>query len=112
MDFDSQAQIERVFLCKPETAIFCKPGCSVMRFSKPALTPQQQLNRLINRGLEIHNRERALRLLEVTSFFRLIPYMRPFQQLDAAGKCFRPGVGLKQIYTLYQFDSRLRQHTM
>ena len=83
-----------------------------MRFTKPALTPQQQLERLIDRGLAIRDQARALRLLEVTSFFRLIPYMRPFQEVHAEERRFKAGAGLDQIYTLYLFDSRLRQHTM
>ena len=83
-----------------------------MRFSKPALTPPQQLERLTEHGLQVRDGNRALRLLEVTSYFRLIPYMRPFQRMDIGGRRFQPGARLDQIYTLYQFDSRLRQLAM
>jgi len=83
-----------------------------MRFSKPALAPQEQLDRLIENGLRVRDGNRALRLLEVTSYFRLIPYMRPFQRMTAEGRRFQYGVGLDQIYSLYQFDSSLRQLAM
>ncbi|MDT8321825.1 MAG: Abi family protein [Xanthomonadales bacterium] len=83
-----------------------------MRFSKPALTPRQQLDRLIDHDLQVRDVNRALRLLEVTSYFRLIPYMRPFQRPTAAGRRFQAETGLERIYSLYQFDSRLRQLTM
>lgn len=83
-----------------------------MHFRKSALTPQQQLDRLIDRGLQVRDNDRALRLLEVTSYFRLIPYMRPFQELTDDGRRFHPDTGLDQIYALYQFDSQLRQLTM
>jgi len=70
-----------------------------MRFNKPALTPQQQLDRLIENGLHVRDGNRALRLLEVTSYFRLIPYMRPFQRGTAEGRRFKDGAGLDQIYS-------------
>jgi abortive infection bacteriophage resistance protein len=84
----------------------------LMRFEKPALTPEQQLDRLMSRGLRVRNLDRALRLLEVTSYFRLIPYMRPFQDETPDGRHFREDTGLDRIYSLYQFDSQLRQLTM
>ncbi|WP_017429345.1 hypothetical protein [Vreelandella jeotgali] len=48
-------------------------------FSKPPLTPEQQLALLEARGLTVNDPERAQRLLEVNTLFRLSPYMRPFQ---------------------------------
>jgi len=83
-----------------------------MRFCKPPLNPQQQLDQLIDRGLEVRDSDRALRLLEVTSYFRLVPYLRPFQYLAENGRRFRAGTGLDRIYSLYQFDSQLRQLVM
>ena len=82
------------------------------RFRKKPLTPQQQLDHLVERGLEVRDPVRALRLLEVTSYFRLIPYMRPFQVQGEAGRAFEDGAQLNQIVTLYEFDSKLRQHVM
>jgi len=38
--------------------------------------------------------------------------MRPFQRGTAEGRRFKDGAGLDQIYSLYQFDSSLRQIAM
>ncbi len=82
------------------------------RFRKVPLTPQQQLDRLRERGLIVRNPVRALRLLEVISYFRLIPYMRPFQVHGDDGRLFKEGVRLNQVLALYEFDSQLRQCVM
>ena len=49
------------------------------QFSKPAIDVSQQIHLLKHRELRINDEERAARFLEVVSFFRLTPYMRPFQ---------------------------------
>lgn len=82
------------------------------RFRKAPLTPQQQLDHLRERGLDVRDPARALRLLEVTSYFRLIPYMRPFQVHGDTGRVFEEGARLNQIVAFYEFDSRLRQLVM
>lgn len=51
----------------------------MMAFNKPAITPEQQLTLLEQRGLSVLDRPRALAFLQSVSFFRLTPYMRPFQ---------------------------------
>lgn len=82
------------------------------RFEKPALTAQEQVDLLIERGLRIHDRERALRLLEVTTSFRLSPYMRPFQYPDDPQHRLRPDAQLSEIMQVYRFDRDLRQLVM
>lgn len=82
------------------------------RFAKPALTAGEQLDLLIERGLHINDRERALRLLEVTTSFRLSPYMRPFQYPDDPEHRFKPNARLSDIMQVYRFDSDLRQLVM
>lgn len=82
------------------------------RFTKPALTAQQQLDLLIERGLQVQDTERALRLLEVTTLFRLSPYMRPFQNPADSAHVFMPGSQLAHIVRIYRFDSDLRQLMM
>ena len=49
------------------------------QFAKPAITPEDQLQLLIDRGLTIQDQDRALSFIKAVSFFRLSPYMRPFQ---------------------------------
>lgn len=82
------------------------------RFTKPALTTHEQLALLLERGLRISDTERALRLLEVTSLFRLSPYMRPFQYSTDTDHYFKPGTQLSKIVRIYRFDSDLRQTLM
>ncbi|MEC9483086.1 MAG: Abi family protein [Halomonas sp.] len=81
-------------------------------FTKPALTTHEQLTLLLERGLHISDTERALRLLEVTSLFRLSPYMRPFQYSTDADHHFKPDTQLAEIVRIYNFDSDLRQTLM
>lgn len=75
-------------------------------FNKPAITPEEQLSLLEERGLTVHDRTRALAFLRAVSFFRLTPYMRPFQ-VDSDHQ-FVPGTGFRQLAELYDFDRRLR----
>lgn len=82
------------------------------RFAKTPLTPAQQLQLLTERGLSVGNHERALRLLEVTTLFRLSPYMRPWQYQKDPEHRFMSGSRLIDIVTVYQFDSDLRQLLM
>lgn len=81
-------------------------------FSKPPLTPEQQLALLEARGLTVNDPERAQRLLEVNTLFRLSPYMRPFQDSSDAEHPFRPGSRLADILSVYRFDGELRQLMM
>lgn len=81
-------------------------------FDKPALSIDEQLQILKNRGLTILDDQRARRLLEVVSFFRLSPYMRPFQSAGNPDHHFCQGATLRQIVTVYRFDSELRNLVM
>uniref|UniRef100_UPI000AE96E9F Abi family protein n=1 Tax=Pseudomonas corrugata TaxID=47879 RepID=UPI000AE96E9F len=80
-------------------------------FDKPALSVEQQLELLKQRGLHIANDDRAMRFLEVVTLFRLSPYMRPFQESDPE-HTFKPGSKLKAIVDIYRFDGSLRRITM
>ncbi|MCI3912827.1 Abi family protein [Pseudomonas viridiflava] len=80
-------------------------------FEKPALSVEQQLELLKQRGLHVANDDRAMRFLEVVTLFRLSPYMRPFQKLDPE-HTFRPGSTLKAVVDIYRFDGSLRRITM
>lgn len=76
-------------------------------FTKPAITPIEQLELLKERGLTIIDEPRSLCFLEAVSFFRLTPYMRPFQ----TGNCdhqFKDGAKFNHLTKLYDFDRRLR----
>ncbi|WP_285352513.1 Abi family protein [Pseudomonas sp. ME-P-057] len=77
-------------------------------FSKPAIDIPEQLALLKQRGLAIQDEGRAHCFLEAVSFFRLTPYMRPFQLSEDAEHGFRPGTRLHALTRLYDFDRRLR----
>lgn len=77
-------------------------------FKKPAIDVHDQLALLKKRGLAIQDETRATCFLESVSFFRLTPYMRPFQCSDDAEHGFRKGAALKDLTRLYDFDRRLR----
>ncbi|KTD11696.1 phage AbiD protein [Legionella gratiana] len=79
-------------------------------FTKPAITPKEQIELLKNRGLIIIDELRSLCFLEAISFFRLTPltpYMRPFQ-IDNVEHNFKSGTKFSQLTNLYDFDRRLR----
>lgn len=77
-------------------------------FTKPAITVADQLTLLKARGLHIRDEARAARFLEAVSFFRLTPYMRPFQLANSPNHDFLPATGFRQLSQLYDFDRRLR----
>ena len=81
-------------------------------FSKPAIDVPAQLELLKLRGLTIHDEPRAELFLQSVSFFRLSPYMRPFQQPDDIDHHFHAGSQFRQLARLYDFDRRLRLLTM
>ena len=81
-------------------------------FQKAPLTPSEQLDLLQHRGLVVHDHQKALRLLEVTTLFRLSPYMRPFQEPGDPSHTFKQGTKLSDVVYVYRFDSELRQLMM
>ncbi len=74
-----------------------------MKFTKPALTFEQQADRLLERGL-MADREVLLRRLNATSYFRLSSCAWPYLE----GERYREGTTLDQVWRLYTFDHRLR----
>ena len=80
-------------------------------FDKPALSVEQQLELLKQRGLQVSNDDHAMRFLEVVTLFRLSPYMRPFQE-QGPEHTFKPGSTLKAVVDIYRFDSSLRHIIM
>ena len=76
-----------------------------MHYAKPALTFEDQLDLLRNRGLTVRDQERALRWLHNVSYYRLSAYCLPFK---AGGDVFRHGTDFNDIAGLYIFDRKLR----
>jgi abortive infection bacteriophage resistance protein len=79
-----------------------------MKFSKPALTVEGQLDLLIQRGLIISDRERALRYLKFIGYYRFSGYMRPLQSRTGGEHEFKSDVRFEDALNLYIFDRKLR----
>jgi abortive infection bacteriophage resistance protein len=76
-------------------------------FTKPPLTWQQQVDRLEQRGMLIHDRQEAEFYLRHLNYYRLIGYTLPFES-DHATHQFRPGTSFRDVLNLYLFDRELR----
>lgn len=74
---------------------------------KPFMTHEQQIDKLKNeKGLEINDKEYALKLLKEHSYFALISgYKAPFK---AKNGNYKLHALIEDIYRLYVFDDKLR----
>lgn len=80
-------------------------------YNKPALTIDQQISLLEQRGLTIPDKARTKRHLGNVSYYRLSAYMLPYRVRDANGNHldqFVPDATWDDIYSLYKFDRKLR----
>ena len=80
----------------------------MISFAKPSISVDEQITLLKNRGLNIQDPQRAKSYLEVISFFRLSPYMRPFQLSNDEKHIFKSNAEFKDVVALYAFDRELR----
>lgn len=81
-----------------------------MKYTKPPLTYQAQIDLLKSRGVVFEDESKAKYQLSNVSYFRLSAYMFPFRK-NTGGKItneFRHGTKWKDIYDLYVFDRKLR----
>lgn len=76
-------------------------------FAKPSLSIDDQVERLIDRGLEA-DPERLRAVLARISYYRLSGYLWWWYEDDAVGERFRPGTTLDSVLDLYRFDAELR----
>lgn len=76
-------------------------------FDKPSLSIDDQVERLIDRGLEA-DPERLRAVLARISYYRLSGYLWWWYEDDAVGERFRPGTTLDSVLDLYRFDAELR----
>lgn len=77
-------------------------------YNKPALTFEEQLNRLKDRGLTINNGPKALHILKNISYFRLSGYWYPFLQEPKSAHRIKEGASFEKAFKLYRFDRELR----
>lgn len=86
-------------------------------YAKPFLDVDGQLNRLVERGLVIDDRERAYRELQAIGYYRLSGYWYPFRQRSSKEgeprpSDFVPGAELAEVIAIYRFDERLRAEVL
>ncbi len=80
-----------------------------VNYTKPALSFQDQLQQLKNRGLVIEDDQKAIFLLENISYYRLSGYWYPLLQEPKSSHIFKPGASFNQSFQLYCFDKELRK---
>lgn len=78
-----------------------------MQYEKGAITIEQQIALLKQRGLIIENDAEAEHFLSHISYYRLAGYWWPFLQ-DKAAHIFKPGSYFRDVISLYEFDRKLR----
>lgn len=81
------------------------------RYTKPALTFEQQLDKLLKRGIQVEREPEALQTLSQVSYYRLSAYWYPFRKRDEDGCVLSnvvQGTNFNQILDLYNFDRKLR----
>jgi len=83
-----------------------------MRYNKPPITVDQQVELLLTRGLTCTDMPRLKRYLASIGYYRLSAYWLPFEQPspDPATRnhSFHPGTSFDQVLGLYIFDRKLR----
>ena len=80
-----------------------------MKYSKPALTREQQADLLISRGM-IGDRDHIISQLSAVNYYRLIGYWHTFR-LPSSHE-FSPNTTFDKVWIRYTFDRRLRLQVM
>ncbi len=78
-----------------------------VRYTHQAITTEQQIDILKERGLLIDDVEQTIKVLDTISYFRLAGYWRHFEA-DRFTHQFREGSSFADIIDLYSFDKELR----
>jgi len=82
-------------------------GC--MKYTKPPLSINEQINLLTQRGMVIPDPQRAARYLSHISYFRLRGYWIPFEKRDnGKDHHFKDGTTFDNVLNLYIFDRKFR----
>ena len=82
-------------------------------FDKPALSIEQQVEKLIAKGMVVNDRELVTHCLQHISYYRLSAYWFPFENpKPQEGGRFKETVTFENILALYEFDRKLRLLTL
>ncbi len=91
----------------------------MVEYSKPWLPVEGQVDRLVEHGLDVGDRDHAARVLEAIGYYRLTGYLYPFRESEEYvtedGRTrirvlsdFRPGTRLVHAEEIIDFDRQLR----
>jgi len=86
-----------------------------IKFSKPPLVIDEQIDLLQQRGLVIDNKDVARHFLQFVSYYRLSQYTYTFEFENSDGSrthVFKENTHFSDIVDLYVFDSKLRTIVM
>ena len=78
-----------------------------LQLDKPPLGHDELVDRLVDRGLDVPDRDRAHRYLRHIDYNRLSPYTIPFQQ-GRPDHMLCEGTSFDSLLDLYVFDRALR----
>ena len=92
--------------------LICRDLLSTLKFTKKPSSIEQQLQLLIQRGMDVGDHDTAMKWLETVGYYRLsaywLPFERPPENGNARSKIFESGATLSAVTDLYVFDRRLR----
>jgi abortive infection bacteriophage resistance protein len=84
------------------------PSAPLIPFNKPALSTEQHIVLLRQRGLAIPDEKRAAHYLDFIGYYRLGIYCKFFQQPGSTEHRFKCGTEFENVLKLYIFDRELR----
>lgn len=94
----------------------------MVEYSKPWLAVEEQVDRLVEHGLDVGDRVHAARVLEAIGYYRLTGYLYPFRESEEylddnrtrirVLSAFRPGTRLVHAEAIIDFDRQLRTLVM
>ena len=87
--------------------LFISMPMNKVSYSKTALTYENQIHQLKERGLIIEDEAKALHLLEVISYYRLSGYWYPLLS-DKQNHRFKLGATFETAFAMYKFDREFR----
>lgn len=80
-----------------------------MKYTKPPLIIEQQIDLLILRGMKVNDRSRAARYLSHINYYRLRAYWMPFEEPSGNEEhLFKADTNFEDTLTLYIFDRKFR----
>ena len=85
-------------------------------YEKPHLTYDEQIDKLVGRGLEVSDRAAAIDALKSIGYYRLSAYLHTFRPVKVDGasghderlNSYYPGSTYEQVVELWMFDRALR----